>query len=102
MTARGDTAHGIPQTPYPHGVVADRSDAAPSRMDDVPQDPHVRNAVASARLEGVELDAADVDILEAAAAGELTTDEARRRIIERHGVTLPAAHRLAQSVRASG
>lgn len=65
------------------------------------QHPHVRNAVASARLEGVEMDDADVAVLEAAAAGELTTDEARRRLIEQHGVALPAAHRLAQSVHAS-
>ncbi|WP_414654867.1 hypothetical protein [Iamia sp.] len=47
------------------------------------------------------MDDADVAVLEAAAAGELTTDEARRRLIEQHGVALPAAHRLAQSVHAS-
>lgn len=66
-----------------------------------PRDPHVRNAVASARLEGLEIDDADLAIIEAAAAGELTTDEASRRLIEQHGITLPAAHRLAQSVHTS-
>jgi len=65
------------------------------------KDPHVRNAVASARLEGLEIDDADLAIIEAAAAGELTTDEARRRLLEQHGITLPATHRLAQSAHTS-
>lgn len=60
------------------------------------QDPHVRNAVASARLEGVALEPAVVAILEVAAAGKMTSDQARRKILTEHGVDLPADHRLSQ------
>lgn len=72
-----------------------------SRLAPMGQDPHVRNAVASARLEGVELEPAVVAILEAAAAGEMTSDQARRRILAEHGVDLPADHRLSQPAHAN-
>lgn len=65
------------------------------------QDPSVQNAVASARLEGVELEPAVVAILEAAAAGEMTSDQARRKILAEHGVDLPAEHRLSQLAHAN-
>lgn len=72
-----------------------------SRLVLMGQDPSVRNAVASARLEGVELEPAVVAILEAAAAGEMTSDQARRKILAEHGVDLPAEHRLSQPAHAN-
>jgi hypothetical protein len=81
--------------------VAEDDDPCRSRLVPMGQDPHVRNAVASARLEGVELEPAVVAILEAAAAGEMTSDQARRRILAEHGVDLPADHRLSQPAHAS-
>lgn len=81
--------------------VAEDDDPLRSRLVPMGQDPNVRNAVASARLEGVELEPAVVAILEAAAAGEMTSDQARRRILAEHGVDLPADHRLSQAAHAS-
>lgn len=83
-----------------HGVEAEDDDPGRCRFRAMDQDLSVRNAVASARLEGVELEPAVVAILEAAAAGEMTSDEARRKILAEHGVELPAGHRLAHSVHA--
>ena len=81
--------------------VAEDDDPCRSRLERMGQDPNGRNAVASARLEGVELEPAVVAILEAAAAGEMTSDQARRRILAEHGVDLPADHRLSQPAHAN-
>ncbi len=84
-----------------HGVEAEDDAPRRSRFVAMDQDLSVRNAVASARLEGVELEPAVVAILEAAAAGKMTSDEARWKILAEHGIELPTGHRLAQSVHAS-
>lgn len=81
-------------------AMAEGDDRSRRRLSRMAQDPHVRDAVASARLEGVELDPAVIAILEAAAAGEMTTDQARRQILAEHGVDLPADHRLSQAAHA--
>ncbi|QYG94387.1 antitoxin VbhA family protein (plasmid) [Iamia sp. SCSIO 61187] len=81
--------------------VAEGDEPRRSRLVPMGQDPSVRSAVASARLEGVELEPAVVAILEAAAAGEMTSDQARRKILAEHGVDLPTEHRLSQPAHAN-
>lgn len=55
----------------------------------------VAAAVADARLEGIDLDADAVSILDRLDAGHLDANAAGRELLARHNITAPAGHPFA-------